>query len=189
MDLSLTTHYDKSYIRIFKYILIRESEKVVEVQCSDLVAEHIGSTTSKTAKIIKIAERGVLFVDEAYTLCPPSPNIKNPIMIFAGHKEQMNAFLKMNLCLTRRVKTVLDFADFTPEELRDFTKCKILQQSIRVPLDIEKEFISCFQKIPNSVIAQFNAESCNELFEAILTEQERRLSLHCTTGELEKFTS
>ena len=86
------------------------------------------------------------------------------------------------------MKTVLNFADFTSDTFCDIIKCKILKQSIRVPLGIEKEFISCFRKIPNSVIAQFNAELCNELFEAILTEQERRLSLHCTTGELEKFT-
>ena len=82
-------------------------------------------------------------VDESYTLCSPSehdfakeavetlmanmnnnvnPNIKNPIMIFDGYKEQMNDFLKMNPYLTRRVKTVLNFADFTPEELRDIIK-------------------------------------------------------------------
>ena len=109
-------------------------------------------------------------------------------MIFAEYKEQMNDFLKIDPCLKRRVKTVLNFADFTPEELHDITECKILQQSIRVPLGIEKEFISCFWKIPNSVIAQFSAELCNKLFEAILTEQERRLSLHCTAGELEQFT-
>ena len=108
-------------------------------------------------------------------------------MIFAGYKEQLNDFLKMNPGLTRRVKTVLNFADFTPEELCDITKCKILQQSIRVLLGIEKEFISCFRKIPNSVIAQFNTELCNELFEAILTEQERRLTLHCNGGEMEEL--
>ena len=85
------------------------------------------------------------------------------------------------------MKTVLNFADFTSDTFCDIIKCKILKQSIRVPLGIEKEFISCFWKIPNSVIAQFNAELCNELFGAILTEQERRLSLHCTAGELEKF--
>ena len=57
-----------------------------------------------------------------------------------------------------------------------------------MPQGIEKEFISCFRKISISVIAQTNAELCNELFGAILTEQERRLSLDCTAGELEKFT-
>ena len=85
----------------------------MEVQRSDLVRELIKDTASKTAKIIKKAEGGVLFVDEVYTLCFPSerdfgkealeilmanmninlnPNIKNPIMIFAGYKEQMNDF-------------------------------------------------------------------------------------------------
>ena len=66
------------------------------------------------------------------------PNIENPIIISAGYKEQMNDFLKMNPGLMRRVKTVLDFADFTSEELCDITKCKFLQQPIRVPLGIEK---------------------------------------------------
>ena len=85
----------------------------MEVQRSDLVAEHIGDTASKTTKIIKKAEGGALIVDKAYTLCSASkrdfgkeavetliaymnnnvnPNIKNPIMIFAGYKEQMNDF-------------------------------------------------------------------------------------------------
>ena len=57
MGLSLIIHYHKSYIGICKHIGITESEKVVEVQVSDLVAEHIGGTASKTAKIIKKAER------------------------------------------------------------------------------------------------------------------------------------
>ena len=56
MDLSLIIHYDKSYIGIFKDIGITESEKAAEVQRSDRVAEHIGGTASKTAKIIKKAE-------------------------------------------------------------------------------------------------------------------------------------
>ena len=96
MDLSLITHYDKSYIGIFKNIGITESVKVVEVQRSDLVGENIGGTASKTAKIIKKAEGNL------------NPNIKNYILTFAGYKEQMNDFLKMNLGLTRRVKTVLN---------------------------------------------------------------------------------
>ena len=90
-----------------------------------------------------------------------NPKFKNPVMIVAGYKEQMNDFLRMNPGPTRLVKTVLNFDEFTSEELYDITKCKILQQSIRVPLDIEKEFMSCFRKIWNSVIPQFNAELCN----------------------------
>ena len=36
-----------------------------------------------------------------------NPKIKNPIMIFAGYKEQINDFLKMNPGLKRRATTVL----------------------------------------------------------------------------------
>ena len=48
--------------------------------------------------------------------------------------------------------------------------------------------MSCFRKIPNSVIEQFNVELCNELFEVILKKQEKKLSLNCTAGKLEQFT-
>ena len=57
-----------------------------------------------------------------------------------------------------------------------------------MPLGIVKEFISFFRKIWNSVIAQSSVKLCNELLVAILTEQQRRMSLNCTAGELEKFT-
>ena len=66
IDLSLIIHYDKSYIGIFKYICIRGSEKVVEVQHSDLVAENIGDIANKTAKIIK---KAVLGGGEACLVC------------------------------------------------------------------------------------------------------------------------
>ena len=36
-----------------------------------------------------------------------NPKIKNPIVIFAGYKEQINDFLKMNPGLKRRANTVL----------------------------------------------------------------------------------
>ena len=121
-------------------------KKLLQVLRSDLITERIGGTISKSAKIIKKAEGGALFVDEAYTLCSPTPPppplpsaiLERRLMIFARYKEQMNDFLKMNPGLTRRVKTVLNFENVTPEELCDITKCKILQQFIRVPLGIAK---------------------------------------------------
>ena len=74
MDLSLIIHDDKYFMGIFTDIGFTGGERVVGVRRSDLVAEHIGGTATKAAKIIKKAEGGVLFVDEAYTLCsPPSP--------------------------------------------------------------------------------------------------------------------
>ena len=69
---------DPSYLRrsrviffipgIFKDIGIIDDDTIIEVQRSDLVAEHIGGTNAKTEKILKKAEGRVLFVREAYTL-------------------------------------------------------------------------------------------------------------------------
>ena len=42
-----------------------KKKKVIEVQRSDLVGEYIGSSEQKTAKVIREASGGVLFVDEA----------------------------------------------------------------------------------------------------------------------------
>ena len=55
MDLSLIIHDDKSFMGIFTDIGIAGSERLVGVQRSDLVAEHIGGTATKAAKIIKKA--------------------------------------------------------------------------------------------------------------------------------------
>ena len=57
---------------IFKDIGIIDHDTVIEVQRSDLVAEHIGGTNAKTEKMLKKAEGRVLIVDEAYTLSSTS---------------------------------------------------------------------------------------------------------------------
>ena len=115
-------------------------------------------------------------------------NIKNLIMIFAGYKEQMNGFFKDESRPDETCENSFEFCRFFLQ--RNFVtpqNVKFYNSPSDVSLGIEKEFISCFRKIPNSLIAQFNAELCNKLFEAILTEQEEKLSWHCTAGELEKI--
>ena len=42
-------HFDQFCVTIFNYVCIIESGEVIEVQCSDLIAEHVGGT-----KIMKI---------------------------------------------------------------------------------------------------------------------------------------
>ena len=114
MDLSLIIHYDKSYLGIFKDIPIRESEKLWRYSVVNSSRNIWEAPQAKLWKSLrKLRRRGVLFVDETYTLCAPSardfgkeavetlmanvnnnvnPKIKNPVMIVAGYKEQMNDF-------------------------------------------------------------------------------------------------
>ena len=93
---------------------IIKNEKIIEVQRSDLVAEHIGGTAQKTEKMLKLAEGGVFFLDEAYRLnstsdrdygkealetimarmnANPDKDVQNPIFIFAGYENEMEQFM------------------------------------------------------------------------------------------------
>ncbi|KAM0030861.1 putative AAA+ ATPase domain, ATPase, AAA-type, core, ankyrin repeat-containing [Helianthus debilis subsp. tardiflorus] len=49
---------------------ILPTDKVTEVQRTDLVGEFVGHTGPKTRRVLKEAEGGILFVDEAYRLIP-----------------------------------------------------------------------------------------------------------------------
>ena len=54
--------------RLYKQLGVSSKETVVEVQKGDLVAGYVNQTSIKTAKKIKEARGGILFVDEAYQL-------------------------------------------------------------------------------------------------------------------------
>ncbi|MGI9547176.1 MAG: tetratricopeptide repeat protein, partial [Flavobacteriaceae bacterium] len=58
--------------RIFKAMGILGKGHVVEVERSQLIGEHIGTTAPKTNKVIDRAIHGILFIDEAYTLSSSS---------------------------------------------------------------------------------------------------------------------
>ena len=50
--------------------ILKAGAPFLEVGRSDLVGSVIGATEERTAKVIKSARTGILFVDEAYTLTP-----------------------------------------------------------------------------------------------------------------------
>lgn len=54
--------------KIFKEIGILSKGQLWEAERADLVGEYIGHTALKTKEMLKKAQGGILFIDEAYTL-------------------------------------------------------------------------------------------------------------------------
>ena len=108
--------------------------QLVEVTRADLVAQYVGQTAPLTMSVIKSAMGGVLFIDEAYSLYrgkddsfgleaidtlvkAMEDNRDNLIVILAGYKKEMASFLEANSGLKSRFPNVVNFPDYTGEEL------------------------------------------------------------------------
>lgn len=111
----------------------------IEAERADLVGEYIGHTAQKTRDLIKKALGGVLFIDEAYSLARGGEKdfgkeaidtlVKHMedhhndfILILAGYPSEMDRFLRMNPGLQSRFPIILDFKDYSIDELMTIAK-------------------------------------------------------------------
>ena len=108
---------------------------VVTATRDDLVGQYVGHTAPKTKDMIKRAQGGVLFIDEAYYLYKPGNERDygaeaieillqemerqrtDFVVIFAGYKDKMETFYSSNPGLSSRVAHHLDFTDYSDQEL------------------------------------------------------------------------
>ena len=122
---------------------------VVTVTRDDLVGQYVGHTAPKTREMIKRAQGGVLFIDEAYYLYKPgnerdygSEAIEillqdmerqrgDFVVIFAGYKQEMETFYESNPGLKSRVSHHIDFPDYSNDELMAIAQLLLRQQNYR----------------------------------------------------------
>ena len=114
--------------------MLFRSEKIVEVDRTDLIGSKIGHTEEKTNDIFVSATGGVLFIDEAHTLLQPECSLdygrecvnilmklmedyrEKVVVIFAGYEEEMNKSILVHKGMKSRVQHHIRFSDYTPEE-------------------------------------------------------------------------
>lgn len=112
-----------------------EKMNTIKATRDELVAPNIGGTEQKTKQKIQEAIGGVLFIDEAYALHKEGMSndfgneavnilIKEMedrrsefIVILAGYEKEMNDMIKMNPGLESRIKSYIDFENYTLQEL------------------------------------------------------------------------
>lgn len=111
---------------------------LVEADRSALVAGYSGQTALKTKAILDSAAGGVMLLDEAYALVQDNgkeggdafghealdtllkvaeDNRKDLVVILAGYKTEMARLLESNPGLKSRFPTVIDFEDYSVDEL------------------------------------------------------------------------
>lgn len=125
--------------RYLKAIGVLSGGQLVEVSRADLVGKYVGHTAPLTNQVIQSAIGGVLFIDEAYSLYRGKDdsfgleaidtlvkgiedNRDNLIVILAGYSIEMAEFLTANSGLKSRFPNVINFPDYTGEELLGIAK-------------------------------------------------------------------
>jgi SpoVK/Ycf46/Vps4 family AAA+-type ATPase len=120
--------------KFYKALGLLERGHLKDADASDLVAGYVGQTSLKTMEVIKEAQGGILFIDEAYSMTEGHNNDfgkqavailikqmedkrKEFGLIVAGYTKNMEEFLKSNPGLKSRFDRYFHFDDFAAEEL------------------------------------------------------------------------
>lgn len=137
------------FAEIMKDEKVLPSGNFVEAGRAELVGSVVGSTAPLVKKKFKEAQGGVLFIDEAYSLCDSYENgfgdeaintlvqeMENHrddvIVIFAGYSEQMQQFLDRNPGMASRIAFHVEFEDYSTQELCDMTRLMLARKQMTI---------------------------------------------------------
>ena len=131
---------------------------VVTATRDDLVGQYVGHTAPKTKEMLKRAQGGVLFIDEAYYLYKPDnerdygaeaieillqemeSRRSDVVVIFAGYRDRMETFYSSNPGLSSRVAHHLDFPDYSDDELMAIAGLLLEAQHYQFSAEAEAAF-------------------------------------------------
>lgn len=174
--------------QIFHELGVLKNPTVHEVARGDLVAQYIGQTEEKTREAIEQAMDGVLFIDEAYSLTESDSkrdfgreavetilkemedNRDRLVVVAAGYKKEMQTFLNSNAGLKSRFKNVIDFPDYTPDEMFQIFEKIASGEDLKLAQDAKPALKKYLTKMYEKRDANFgNGRDVRNLFETCLS--------------------
>lgn len=180
--------------KFYKALGLLERGHLIDADGSDLVAGYVGQSALKTTELIKEAQGGILFIDEAYSLTEGYNNEfgKKSIatltkqmedkrkefgLIVAGYTQNMKEFLESNPGLQSRFDRTFNFKDFTAEDLYTIAENMLEQRSLK----LDQEASDHIKDYLNSLYAgrdKFfgNARSVRKIVEKAHRNQELRMA-------------
>ena len=147
--------------KYLKAIGVLSGGQLVEVTRADLVGKYVGHTAPLTMQVIKSAIGGVLFIDEAYSLYRGGDdsfgleaidtlvkgmedNREDLIVILAGYTKEMETFLTANSGLRSRFPNILEFPDYSGEELEKIAEINASSKGYRITDDAKAALLDYF---------------------------------------------
>jgi len=192
--------------KLYKQLGVSSKDHVVEVQKGDLVAGFVNQTASKTAKKIKEAKGGILFVDEAYQLTQNlqrgqsdfsgeaidemmknmlTTGRKSVTFVFAGYKKEMEEFVQYNAGLESRIKYRFHFDDYTVPELVQITNIKMKSKGYKMTGDAQSNLVSIIDTGTNAELrSKYNGRLIDNLMQWAADEMNTRLPTTASGDDL-----
>lgn len=144
--------------------------------------------------MIASAIGGVLFIDEAYSLCRDKGDIfgleaidalvkgiedhrDNLVVILAGYSDEMEEFLKTNPGLKSRFPNVIEFEDYTPDEMYEIAKITAKGKGYRIAEECCDPMLDVFErKQIKGKNDSGNGRLVRNLVEAAILNQSQRIA-------------
>lgn len=145
---------------------ILPTDKLVETDRSGLCGQYIGQTGPQTHAKVEEAMGGVLFIDEAYTLCNGGEKdygheaiatlLKDMedyngkfCVILAGYRKEMEAMIAMNPGFDSRINRKIDFPDYTIDEMVQIATIMLNNMDYTIETSAKRELYNIFNILSN----------------------------------------
>lgn len=181
--------------RYLKSIGVLSSGQLIEVSRADLVGRYVGHTAPLTKQVIQSALGGVLFIDEAYSLYRGKDdsfgleaidtlvkgmedNRDDLLVVLAGYTNEMQEFLQSNSGLKSRFPNVIEFPDYTGEELCKIANIQATSKDYFIADEVQQPLLEYFTRVQlrNAKSSGNGRLARNKVEEAILNQSRRLIA-------------